>query len=178
VESWREQQREGKFALQWVIIPDADPTKELRLSQHTTAWPAEAVPLADTATALAGRPRTPSPSTTFIPVGHIGLKLENPSEGIYGIATFYVSSALQGSGLGRAAMNATEHMAISEPLRAKTLILDTIATEFPGKDDMYRALGISPQKFSNQDWYARRGYKVFAHNDRAYPHIDSTEPAY
>lgn len=67
---------------------------------------------------------------TFVPVGHISLDAQgddvNQAE-TYKISSFYVSVALQGGGLGRAAMDAVEHMAISEPLCAKWLMLSTPA---------------------------------------------------
>jgi GNAT superfamily N-acetyltransferase len=63
-------------------------------------------------------------------VGHISLDAEvddvNRAES-YKISSFYVSAALQGGGLGRAAMDAVENMAISEPLCAKWLLLSTPA---------------------------------------------------
>jgi hypothetical protein len=70
----------------------------------------------------------------FIAVGHISLNKEyespghaEPAEGLYWVANFYISAALQFMGLGRAAMDAVESMAISEPLCVKTLALSTVA---------------------------------------------------
>jgi ribosomal protein S18 acetylase RimI-like enzyme len=106
-------------------------------------------PISDTALSLGGKPRTPSPEKTFIPVGHISLDAgshpEEPFEAdSYRISTFYISSALQGAGLGNAAMDAVESMAINEPLNAKILWLCTISNtqeEQPGK---WEALGRKP----------------------------------
>ena len=70
-------------------------------------------------------------------------------EGVYWIATFYVSSVLQGTGLGRAAMDTVEHMAISEPLCAKTLALSTVANEYEWREEKWKAmaaLGREPPK--------------------------------
>ena len=75
----------------------------------------------------------------FVPVGHISLDagtsdaselgINLPSEGVFGISTFFVTRALQGKGIGRAAMDAIESMATGEPLRARTLILTTVQKE-------------------------------------------------
>lgn len=89
----------------------------------------------------------------FIPVGHISLNKEyetpgyaKPAEGFYWIANFYISDALQGMGLGRAAMDAVESMAISEPLCAETLALSTLAREHVKKREMWTALAKEPPK--------------------------------
>jgi GNAT superfamily N-acetyltransferase len=89
----------------------------------------------------------------FIPVGHISLNKEYetpgyaaPAEGFYWIANFYISDALQGMGLGRAAMDAVESMAISEPLCAETLALSTLAREYVRKGERWTALGKEPPK--------------------------------
>lgn len=99
------------------------------MAQHVKAWPLEAKPIADTATSLGGKPREPSPAYTFTPVGHISLAARSDGDGTesYSISTFYISTALQSGGLGRAAMDAIEHMAISEPLCATSLWLRTVA---------------------------------------------------
>ena len=104
------------------------------------------MPLLNTATSLAGKPRTTQRlSYPFIPVGHISLdfynedpSLADPSKGIYYISTFYVSRALQGGGLGRAAMDATKRLAIEPPLNARVLALDTLAREQALDDDFWK----------------------------------------
>jgi GNAT superfamily N-acetyltransferase len=98
----------------------------------------ESDPLIDTAESLRAKPRTPS-HTKFYPVGHISLDdsndkpgnfvLDLPAEGVYWIKTFYISKALRSKGIGRAAMDIVESMAIDEPLCAKTLALDTAEKE-------------------------------------------------
>jgi GNAT superfamily N-acetyltransferase len=65
--------------------------------------------------------------------------------GLYFIATFYISAPLQGTGLGRAAMDAVETMATSEPLCAKTLALST-ATSDCSTEEKWDALGRNPPK--------------------------------
>lgn len=123
----------------------------------------------------------------FIPVGHISLDagtsdasdlgIDLPSEGVFWISTFFVTRALQGKGIGRAAMDEIETMATREPLRARTLMLNTVQ-----KDDQLNVAEdffpkVSPRvtwdfsgrlvnnlsnnvQVTNQDWYTRRGYQL------------------
>ena len=98
--------------------------------------------LEDTAAAINAIPRQPT-KEIFIPIGHISLDSKNPeaehigldlpSESVFWIKTFYVSQSIQGQGIGRAAMDEVEAMAVREPLVAKTLMLDTVQ-----KDDQKR----------------------------------------
>lgn len=173
VESWRELQRSGKFTLQWVVLsPTTDPSSSYnsKIQKHTTAYPKQSTPLLDTATSLGGKPRLATDITgrEFMPVGHISLNTEyeepdfvEPEEGLYFIATFWISPPLQSLGLGRASMDAVEAMATNPPLNARVLALSTVANEYEGKAERWAALGREPPKLSNQDWYARRGYEVF-----------------
>lgn len=129
-------------------LSDSDPLKGVNIAQHVKAWPSEATPISDSAVSFGGKSRTPSsPTATFVPVGHISLDAEQgdfTASEAYKIATFYVSTALRGSGLGRAAMDAVESMATSEPLSAKTLLLDTSSKENPGMAEKWEALGRDP----------------------------------
>ena len=136
-------------------MSESDPEEEERLKKHTVAFPKENTPLADSATSLGGKPRSPNSCKKFLPVGHISLNKEyespgyaEPAEGLYWIATFYISSALQSMGLGRAAMDAVESMAISEPLCAKTLSLSTVANDYDSKEERWIALGRDPPTVS------------------------------
>lgn len=71
-----------------------------------------------------------------MPVGHIALdtgypevdkfNLDIPKEGVIWIKSLYITTPLQYGGLGRAAIDALEAMATSEPLSARTLMLDTM----------------------------------------------------
>jgi hypothetical protein len=91
--------------------------------------------LIDTASSINAVPREPT-KIEFIPIGHISLDskneeaekvdLEIPTEGVFWIKTFFVLHSLQGKGVGRAAMDEVEDMAVREPLWAKTLMLDTV----------------------------------------------------
>jgi hypothetical protein len=79
----------------------------------------------------------------FIPVGHIGLdtthpdadklNLDKPTEAVIWVKSLFITKSLQCSGLGRAAMDTLEAMAASEPLSARTLMLDTLQ-----KDDQMK----------------------------------------
>lgn len=70
-------------------------------------------------------------------------------EGLYWISNFYISRALQGSGLGRAAMDTIENLAISEPLNAKSLALNAINKDDPNRVEKYKALGLQIPPASN-----------------------------
>lgn len=89
------------------------PESPSRLESHIAAYPSEATALSDTCKAILGRPHKPDPLVPqFHPVGHIGLdsvthepQLETSlANGILSLMNFYISTALQGRGLGGAAM--------------------------------------------------------------------------
>jgi GNAT superfamily N-acetyltransferase len=93
------------------------------------------------------------PQRKFIPVGHLSLgpvsaqnldagyvKME---EGLYWISNLYVSRALQGGGLGSAVLDTIESTATSEPLCAKVLALNAINKIDPGREEKYKALGLT-----------------------------------
>ena len=136
------------------ILSEDDPQKKFKIAEHIMQHPNEKLPILDTATTLAGEPRITQPlSEPFIPVGHISLdfynpdsSLADPSKGIFYISTFYISRALQGGGLGRAAMDAIEKMAIDPPLNAKLLALDTLAREQFLDDDFWKDEDLAGQK--------------------------------
>ena len=121
---------------------------------HIAAYPQEEEPLLDSASSFGAKPRAiPLPQRSFTPVGHICLgppsannvklgSTENTT-GMYWIANFYISRALQGSGLGSAAMDTVESLATSEPLCAKVLAMNAINKDDPGREEKYKALGLS-----------------------------------
>ncbi|OBT59648.1 hypothetical protein VE04_00151 [Pseudogymnoascus sp. 24MN13] len=167
IEGWRGLQREGKMGLQWVVLSEEDPGKETKLAQHLLKYPEDATPILDTATSLAGKPRLPS-SRSFVPVGHISLDSESPnpgqadaSQGLYCITTLYISRAIHGGGLGRAALDAVESQAINEPLCAKILSLDTLANSSWNRTDIWEEMGQKKPEMSAEDWYERCGYKAW-----------------
>ena len=136
------------------VLSANDPLQHEKLSRHTSQNPMQANPISDTATLLHGATRTPSPSYSFHPVGHVSLDSSNADspnadptlaeapEHIYHITSLYISQALQGTGLGRAAMDAVEAQAVRYPLFAKVLTLDTLARELYFElSDRYEAYG-------------------------------------
>jgi GNAT superfamily N-acetyltransferase len=138
------------------VLDPSDPSSDAQLHTHTSKYPLEATPLLDTALTFGGKERSiPEPQKSFIPVGHIclgavSLTSVNPSflppdfseTGWFWISNFYVSRALQGGGLGRAAMDTVENMAISEPLNARVLGLNAICAEDGEREEKYAALGL------------------------------------
>ncbi|CAG8939415.1 unnamed protein product [Penicillium salamii] len=139
--------------------------------------------LEDTASTLNAVPRQPT-NESFFPVGHISLdsynpaieklNLDIPSEGVFWIKTFFVSHKIQGQGIGRAAMDLVEDMAVREPLLAKTLMLDTVQKDDQMREDFAIATFGSVPKSSNQDWYDRRGYRLIETIQNFYGVADST----
>jgi len=182
------------------VLENSDPEKDAKLLKHAEAYPLEQEPLLDSALSFGGKPRTiPLPQRTFVPVGHICLGsvlteyerrgYAKNEEGLYWISNFYVSRALQGIGLGTAAMNTVENLAISEPLNAKILALNAINKIDPEREEKYKALGLviplvsvpglkvefaNDVKFSNQEWYERRGYRVYTNVESLFSKVDST----
>lgn len=158
-----------------VQVLDGDDNK---LKLHLEAYVEERLPLADSAISLGGGPRSPT-QYRFSPIGHISLdsvnsdpELGDKSKGLYSINTFYISRALQSSGIGRAAMDEIEAMTQREPLNAKTLALLTVANDFPGRDEKLKAQGKTRPLISLQDWYKRRGYVVFKQDQKAWEEED------
>jgi hypothetical protein len=144
-------------------------------------YPEEKSGLQDTATSLGGKSRIPSSELNFIPVGHISLDTEYPDSGyepdtpgVFFIATFYVSRALQSSGIGRAAMDKIEHTATSEPLNANVLALSTVLANQEGREEKLAALGRVLPKVEPEYWYARRGYRVYKTIENCWSEEDAT----
>ncbi|KAK8083809.1 hypothetical protein PG996_002590 [Apiospora saccharicola] len=198
-EGWRPLQREGKIGLHWIVLSPTHPETPSRLAAHQTQFPAEAAPLRDTSRAILGRPHTVhldimAARTTdgdndnndnnalFVPVGHISLDgwHHDPSlqtsaaDGVYSLTTFYVSGAMQGVGIGGAAVTECERMA-AQDFGAKTMTLDTISNEDVAVDSPRRiALNRPLQKITNQDWYTRRGYQEYHRRPNAWFDTDAT----
>ncbi|KAH8701915.1 hypothetical protein BGW36DRAFT_458730 [Talaromyces proteolyticus] len=186
VEGWRTIQETGEFNLQWVVLDDSDPDRDTKVLKHTQAFPEEEEPLIDSAVSFGGKSRSiSSPKRSFTPVGHICLgrvpveyeaagyaKNEN---GVYWISNFYISKALQRSGLGKAAMDSIEKFAVSEPLYAKTLALNTVDDRGdPEREEKYKAHGMEIPPVSNQEWYERRNYQVYTHAEKLFSTVDLT----
>jgi hypothetical protein len=113
----------------------------------------ENLPLSETAASFGGKPRIPSPRTTFVPVGHISLNTIPDEPGSYKVSKFYISWPLQRNGLGSAAMDTLESMEIREPLCAKTLKLGTTATIQPNDLEIWKAMKIGKSWVSSDCLY-------------------------
>ncbi|KAJ5610693.1 Acyl-CoA N-acyltransferase [Penicillium lagena] len=145
--SWRESQIKGNKCLYWI----------------------EAEMLQDTAAYINGVARDAS-KRNFVPVGHIALdegnpdakdiELDLPSEGVFWIKTFFVTHALQSKGIGRAALDEVETMAVKEPLQARILMLDTVQKDDQRRKEFADLVYGGMPKVTNQEWYARRGYRL------------------
>ncbi|KAM5358351.1 hypothetical protein ACJZ2D_015367 [Fusarium nematophilum] len=173
---WRGEQKAGEKCIYWITLSPDDPETEESLQLHLDLFPSERAPLIDTALSIRAQPRTPTQEAIY-PVGHISLDADNvdaerlnidlPTENVYWIKTFYVSKALRSKGIGRAAMDTVESMAINKPLLAKTLALDTVQ-----KDDArrlaYEKTGQVPRTV-NHEWYERRGYRLIHTEPNYYP---------
>ncbi|KAH8589295.1 hypothetical protein B0O99DRAFT_523484, partial [Bisporella sp. PMI_857] len=170
VESWRGLQRQGKKTIQFIVLPLSDPATDSQLAKHIEAFPLENLPIQDTAVLFGGKSRDPS-GAMFTPVGHISLDPQTDNPGEYEVASFYVSRALQGSGLGRATMDTVEGMAASEPLNAKTLLILTGAKENYVMGEKWIALGRDPPTVS---LYQRRGYHIYGRIEKRWDEADST----
>ncbi|KAI0393722.1 hypothetical protein F5Y17DRAFT_431037 [Xylariaceae sp. FL0594] len=185
VESWREPQRKGDSGLYWVVLHPNHPLTPSRLEKHFAAYPDESSPLLDTCKFILGRRSRAdhdSPLKSFHPVGHVSLDAvtrdpemrTSMAGGVLSLMNFYVSRALQNMGLGGAVMTEVERIA-KQDFGAKAITLYTIAHEECLPDTPRRiALKKPAPKISNQEWYTRRGYKVYGRNDAAWTDVDDT----
>ncbi|KAI1175532.1 hypothetical protein F4777DRAFT_549624 [Nemania sp. FL0916] len=183
VDGWRESQRNGELGLHWVVLHPDHPETAPRLKRHLLAFPDEQEALSDTSTTILGRAHKLNPSSpSFCPVGHIALdsvtcapELQSSlANGILSLMNFYISTPLQNLGLGGVALRCCEEMARDE-LGAKAITLEAIANEECSIDSPRRiAMKREVPIVTNQDWYARRGYKIYAAKDVAWIDVDDT----
>ncbi|KAE8140461.1 hypothetical protein BDV38DRAFT_18408 [Aspergillus pseudotamarii] len=155
-EIWRNEQIRGEKCIYWITLPAND----LVGGEHEK--------LIDTAVSIHATTRQPT-EAEFMPIGHISLDSKNkkaekldldiPSEHVFWIKSFFILHQLQGKGIGRAVMDEIERIAIREPLRARTLMLDTVERGDQLREEFARATYGGIPKITNQDWYSRRGYK-------------------
>ncbi|KAJ5997336.1 hypothetical protein N7522_008996 [Penicillium canescens] len=155
---WKEQQLKGEKCIYWIVLP-----------WHESQVASEDEKLQDTATAINTVPRQPT-KESFIPIGHISLDSKNveaehidldlPSKNVFWIKTFYIRRHIQGQGIGRAAMDEVEFMAVREPLQAKTLMLDTVQKDDQKREEFANATYGGIPKTTNEEWYSRRGYRL------------------
>ncbi|PYH85243.1 hypothetical protein BO82DRAFT_380849 [Aspergillus uvarum CBS 121591] len=155
-EIWRDEQIRGDKCIYWIVLP----VDEL-------VGGGERETLMDTAASISATPRQPT-QAEFIPVGHIALDSNNKkaekvdlgigSEKVFWVKNFFVRHAFQSNGIGRAAMDEIERIAVREPLCAKTLMLDTVEREDQLREEFAKATYGRVPKIPNQDWYRSRGY--------------------
>ncbi|KAF4630044.1 hypothetical protein G7Y89_g8094 [Cudoniella acicularis] len=176
VQKWATQQREGYKFIYWIVLSDSPTTSDPQtasswLTKHLTLYPTESTPLTPSSPSS-----SPSAPQIFIPLGHISLDTsaldvsrgrltyDLPSPTAYRVTTFYVSRSVQGSGIGRLAMDRIEGMASDPKGQFKASVL-AISTALD--DDEFK------KKYSIVEWYARRGYKPYKYVERAWNHTDS-----
>ncbi|KAG5768110.1 hypothetical protein H9Q73_013956 [Fusarium xylarioides] len=166
---WKDGHINGTKCVYWIIFPQDEPQREKYLNMHTESYPKETEELHDSSEMLLGKPRVPT-DTPFLPVGHVALdthiadyaeslELDFPKSGTYWVKSLYVSYTLQGLGIGGAAMNIAERMAIEEPLNARHLLLDTVHHEDQADEEFAIANYGGGFKIPTQAWYERRGSK-------------------
>ncbi|KOS44902.1 hypothetical protein ACN38_g4140 [Penicillium nordicum] len=157
---WNKQQLKGEKCIYWIVLPSDD-------SQAIS--PKNDEILQDTATTINAVSRQPT-KENFIPIGHISLDSKNPDveqielnlpvENVFWIKTFFIRRSIQGKGIGRAAMDEVESMAVREPLLAKILMLDTVQKDDQKREDFAKVTYGGIPKTTNEEWYARRGYQL------------------
>ncbi|KAJ5294150.1 hypothetical protein N7508_008971 [Penicillium antarcticum] len=155
---WKGQQLRGEKCIYWIVLPSDDPQMASKDEK-----------IQDTATTINAVARQPT-KESFIPIGHISLDSKNveaehldldlPSGNIFWIKTFYIRQHIQGQGIGRAAMDEVESMAVREPLNARILMLDTVQKDDQKREEFANATYGGIPKSTNEDWYSRRGYRL------------------
>ncbi|KAF3014226.1 hypothetical protein E8E14_008619 [Neopestalotiopsis sp. 37M] len=171
ISNWQKFQKEGELAFYWITLGSDHEDGDDLVQKHLKDFPAQSEPLTNSCTSLMGCDQVPDASS-FHPIGHICLDgcvdnhannrlMISPEDGTYALAAFYISEALQGSGLGNKVMSLFERTA-KEVYKAKTITLDSISNEDTaiGSPRMI-ALGRPPPKVKIVDWYQRRGYVVY-----------------
>ncbi|CAI7578152.1 unnamed protein product [Penicillium manginii] len=153
---WKNAQIRGEKCIYW-IVPSSTGFVE---GAHEA--------LIDTAVSINAATRQPT-QAEFIPIGHIALDSRNqkakkidldiPSVKVFWITSFFVLPNYRGQGIGRAAMDEIERIAIQEPLCAKTLMLDTVEGKDQLREEFAKVTYGRVPKVSNQEWYGKMGYR-------------------
>jgi GNAT superfamily N-acetyltransferase len=181
---WRDAHLSGQKYVFWLAFAHDEPRRDMYHQLHQATCKMETTEIVDTSKTLLGQPREAT-YTSFLPVGHIGIGMHNaaftdphglqiPEIGSYWIKSFFVSFALQGLGVGGAAMAVAESLVRQAPLHAKYILLDA-----PHKEDQVNK---SPQTVGYgklvenpcQSWYERRGYQPIGYADGLYADPDPT----
>ncbi|KAF2234556.1 hypothetical protein EV356DRAFT_501419 [Viridothelium virens] len=170
----------GGKVFYWVVLADEVPEQEILLKRHFVKYPKEASPLTDTAGQVRLVSRVPS-EQQFVPIGHIALDIHAPEEdeklglprsGVVWVHQLYISYALQSEGFGVAAMSKAEQLATSEPLNASIMAVDTMVKEMHMDAAIqkisYDDRGLPRPTKSNEEWYMRLGYQIFARTKEGY----------
>ncbi|KAF3391582.1 hypothetical protein F1880_007695 [Penicillium rolfsii] len=165
--AWVQYQTEGYKCIYWIVLPAGDQEAREQV-EDVDLESTESETLRDTAQSINGVYREAT-QKEFVPIGHISLDSRNPgvekvgvassAPGLFWIKSFFVSGKFQSKGIGRAAMDEVESMAVREPLCATKLMLDVI----PGEDQMREEFALATYgklpKFTTEEWYLRRGYR-------------------
>ena len=118
----------------------------------------------DTAETLKAQPRSGT-GRSFNPIGHVslddddvaarslGLDLASRADGAFWIKCLYVSTTIQGGGVGRQAMDRVEKEAAQTPLNARFLLLDTCHKDMFLREDFCNAIFGGVPKVSLSSFY-------------------------
>lgn len=102
--------------------------------------------------------------------GHVSLDKVSDDPSSLKIADLFILPEHRGGGVARAAFQAVEDMAATEPYgseQCRTLLVDTLSKRYSEDEDLrleYKQLtGIWPRQkgATNEDWYARMGYVTY-----------------
>jgi GNAT superfamily N-acetyltransferase len=113
-------------------------------------------------------------------VGHISLDKVSEDPSSLNIADLFVLPEHRGGGIARAAFQAVEEMATTEPYGSKncrTLLIDTLSRKYSDDEKMrleYNQLtGVwpNPKGKTNEEWYGRMGYVTYK-EEPLYPEIE------
>lgn len=164
---WKESQRKGTKILYWIAFADEKERRE-DIATHIARYPEvseesdvvlsratnatqDREPLVDTAKTLRAQSRSAT-GRSFNPIGHIslddddaaarslGLNLASRADGAFWIKCLYVSTTIQGGGVGRQAMDRVEEEATEAPLNARFLLLDTYHKDMFLREDLCKAI--------------------------------------
>jgi GNAT superfamily N-acetyltransferase len=120
--------------------------------------------LIDTAETLRAKSRNAT-GRSFNPIGHISLDdddaaartlnldLASRADGAFWIKCLYVSTTIQGGGVGRQAMDRVEEEATEAPLDARFLLLDTYHKDMFLREDLCKAIYGEVPKVSQPSVY-------------------------
>ncbi|GAA95504.1 uncharacterized protein L969DRAFT_44874 [Mixia osmundae IAM 14324] len=164
IDEFRDAVRKNAMQFFWISLP----------TDHADRIPVnclDAGPLQDSAANRIGIAVNPAQSS-FLPVGHVALTLAGdvditdqpqPESGkVAKVCLLYIDANLRGGKFGAKAMAAVERIAIEPPIKAKTLVLDTLHPSYylPG-NDFFPNIGLPLPKVDNCSWYGRLGYEVY-----------------